>query len=184
MLPEAKGENLLYVAGLYKTYVFSWPSGKQVGELDIGAWYACSDKNGNVWVLAKGPVYEYAHGGKSPIATITPPYNSLAFFCSVDATTGNLALFLFCESCKYLDYVAVYSNPQSQPTLYNADISVSGLGYDDKGNLFASGRTESGDQVVELPEKWYTVRSGLCKSEWPSLSKLGSFSVVRALLIA
>jgi len=57
----------------------------------------CVDAQGNVFVPTwqgesgtRGYVYEFAHGGSTPIATLSDPGG--AFGCSVDLTTGNLAV--------------------------------------------------------------------------------------------
>ncbi len=101
MLPEAKGDHLLYVSGpgTGKAYVYSYPGAKLVGTLTgfVASLGVCTDKAGDVWIaddtgggLRPGTMIEYAHGGTTPIATLNdgdPPLN-----CSVDATTGNLAV--------------------------------------------------------------------------------------------
>jgi hypothetical protein len=83
MLPEAKSDDLLYVAQAGDregVWVFSFPQGKLLGKL-IGisdAFGLCSDGSGNVFVTeadaGEGEVLEYAHGGTSPLI----PYRLMA----------------------------------------------------------------------------------------------------------
>jgi hypothetical protein len=103
MLPEATSENLLYVSsssgfsGIVRVY--SYPHGRRVGAL-TSLTYAggeCVDSAGDVFIVEfSGPssagstVYEYAHGGSTPIATLADPGSG--FGCAVDPTTGNLAV--------------------------------------------------------------------------------------------
>jgi hypothetical protein len=51
----------------------------------------CSNRTGDVFVPNNTEVFEYAHGGTSPIATLSLPGNSGAA-CSIDPSTGNLAV--------------------------------------------------------------------------------------------
>jgi hypothetical protein len=98
MLPEAKRDSLLYVSSSYATVaVFSYPRGRQVGTLtgfggsdsQVGL---CADRSGNVWIPDyTDTVREYAHGGSTPVAVVHDP-NVNVEDCSVDPTTGNLAV--------------------------------------------------------------------------------------------
>jgi hypothetical protein len=53
----------------------------------------CIDKAGDVWIVnaLAGQILEYAHGGTSPIATLSDSLY-MAGFCSVSARTGDLAV--------------------------------------------------------------------------------------------
>jgi hypothetical protein len=93
MLPDARGEDLMYVSGNDAVTVYTYPGDKLVGKLD-GFRFAsgqCVDKKQNVYItsIGDGRVYEYAHGGKRRIKTLVSPN---AFGCSIDPTTGNLAV--------------------------------------------------------------------------------------------
>ena len=93
MLPEAKNEDLIYaVGGCGGTCVLSYPKGKLVGELS-GAYgdADCSDTKGNVFISEATEVAEFAHGGKTPIATYNVAY-APPFGCSVDPESGSLAV--------------------------------------------------------------------------------------------
>jgi len=159
MLPEAKKKDLIYVSsfgppsGPWQILVFSYPQGELLGTLSgfpelLGE---CVDKKENVFVTSAtssgvGYIYEYAHGGSSPIATLNDPLTSPES-CSVDAKTGNLAVIS-------VGGVAVYPHAQDSPTTYT-DPSFGAMnygGYDNQGNLFVDGTRESvGFVFAELP---------------------------------
>jgi hypothetical protein len=140
MLPEAKNENLFYISdGGSNVYVFSYSLAQLVGKLtgfdEAGG--LCSDHAGNVWIpdWAQGTITEYAHGGSEPISTLYDPGVSPAD-CSIDATTGNLAVVGFTNS------LAIYTGAKGAPHTYK----MGGLGvdflfctYDGSGNLFVDG---------------------------------------------
>jgi hypothetical protein len=164
MLPEAKKEDLLYatISGCNGTCVYSYPDGKLVGTMDAGnGGGLCADARGNVFVPSYGTssssvIYEFAHGRTNPIATIDVP-GFFAASCSVDPTTGNLAVPFLCDtsSCGNANSLAIYQGAKGQPTIYqDTNVGVFAYcGYDDAGNLFADG---SGGKYVldfaELPE--------------------------------
>jgi hypothetical protein len=93
MAPGAASQDLLYVTDLNTVEVFTYPRGKYQGtlrgfEFAIGI---CSDANGNVYATDEGydRVSEYAHGSTKRLRTIP---TGQSFGCSVDRTTGNLAI--------------------------------------------------------------------------------------------
>jgi hypothetical protein len=153
MLAEAKSEDLLYVGnGDGDIYAYSWPQMKLVGQLTAVEYLQtaglCVDQQGDVFVPAwtqtpydRGFVYEFAHGGTQPIATLTDSY-FFPFSCSVDRTTGNLAVTSFDDG------IAIYENAQGTPTYYHPPIAAQWVAYDAKGDLFASGL---GDDKSEYP---------------------------------
>lgn len=153
MLPEARGESLAYVSDSGTTglvYVFSYPTGKRVGTL-TGFYFPtgeCVDKHGDVWVLNMSPevIVEYAHGGTSPIATLDDPVGG--FSCSVDPTTGNLAIASVDPA-----EVAVYANAAGTPTIYtySGAASLASCSYDGSGNLFIDSSNAS-RPFAELPK--------------------------------
>ena len=98
MLPEAKGEDLLYVSNAPDVLVFSYPKGKLVGTIanlqhPIGL---CSDSNGNVFVVNriyggfKDAVIEFPHGGTG--STQTFMLARAAAYCSVAPESNDLAV--------------------------------------------------------------------------------------------
>ena len=159
MLPEAKKGGLLYV-GDQKTddvYVYSYPHGKLVGTLtgfDIPTGL-CSNKAGDVFIPNGfgADIVEYAHGGTSPIATLSDAGEGPSG-CGVDPKTGNLAVANYCNSsCKGPGSVAIYVDAKGSPTQYTVpNISnVYFCGYDAKGNLFLDGTHNSAFAFAELP---------------------------------
>jgi hypothetical protein len=150
MAPLTSSQDLLYVTGACGGIcVFSYPGGTLVGELaDSNAPLGeCVDKSGDVFVVDYGGesgtagIVEYAHGGTNPIATLSDPgYYPQA--CSIDPTTGNLAVTN--ESGKYGDtgIVAIYVDAKGDATDYVDPkiYYIAFCGYDDKGNLFVDGQ--------------------------------------------
>ena len=156
MLPEAKSEELIYVtsADLVSAYT---TSGKLVGNLQVqGAKGLCSDSKGDVFIPDDGPIYEYAHGGTEPTATLNGPsgYYS-AHGCAVDPTTGNLAVTDFSHDFGAYGNVAIYRHASGNPqTFSDTDIAFYVYcGYDNRGNLFVDGmKTSRGSSyLAELP---------------------------------
>lgn len=131
--------------------VFSYPQGKLVQTLTFAypPFFLCSDHGGDVFVPATnasypGYIYEFAHGGTQPIETLTDPGPGYAQSCSVDPTTGNLAV------ANGLD-VAVYPEAQGTPIVYEAsEVGAWDCAYDDSGDLFVDGHSYQ-DKIAELP---------------------------------
>jgi len=114
----------------------------------------CSDQTGNVYVTTgNGVIYEYAHGGTTPIKTLTDPNYSPIHGCSVDPTTGNLAV---ANSGPSGGNVAVYAGGQGQPTYYSETsiTTYAGCAYDGSGNLLVAGfdhrNKSAGGRLLEL----------------------------------
>jgi hypothetical protein len=175
MAPDAKKKNLLYVSNYFRYSQYSQPTievdvynynpdlrppKKLLGKLTgFGFPYGeCTDKAGDVFVVdwAKADIVEYAHGGASPIATLNDPgYYPIG--CSVDPTTGNLAVANFggiCLTCSPPGNVAIYQNASGSPTLYTYQSPAYYFppGYDNKGNLFVEIQTTAGQNLLaELP---------------------------------
>jgi|SRR5580698_304114 hypothetical protein len=146
MSPLAQSADLLYVSDQSGSiYVYSFPKGQLVGMLTGFSSPAglCSDKSGNVFItdtLAL-EIFEYAHAGKKPIATLVDP-GGYPEGCSVDATTGDLAVTNY-EAIvrKGPGNVSVFSHGSHNTTTY-ADPAVNQFffcSYDGKGNLYADG---------------------------------------------
>jgi hypothetical protein len=118
---------------------------------------ACADQNGNVFVSVEtgggGDIFEYAHGGTSPIATLDD-YDGTPAACFVDPTTGNLAVANQDSGRAGLD---IYQNAQGGATYYS-DPNVYAFyfcTYDDDGNLFVDGEGGSPlrPTLSELPSR-------------------------------
>lgn len=145
MLP-AKTEALLYVSSpdANDVYVFTYPGGKSVGTLSgfDEPEGLCSDTKGNVWIAnadienGYGYLTEFAHGGTKPIATLQDPQNAPQA-CSVDPTTGNLAVANI--SVGTTQNIAVYAGARGNPTFYSTVGFVQDpqtIAYDSSGNLY------------------------------------------------
>jgi hypothetical protein len=147
MLPAAKSSDLLYATGgCSGTCVLSYPDGKIVGSLTTSGQSVCTDSTGNVFITQSDQVVEYTHGGTSPVATLSLPGGD-ATGCSVDPTTGNLAVVFFSSEGN----VAIFAGERGQPTLYGANISASYCGYDNAGDLFVNGFANQDAALSELP---------------------------------
>jgi DNA-binding beta-propeller fold protein YncE len=159
MKPNTARRDLIYAAANKTVLILSYPDGalqatltgfKEPGGL-------CSDAGGNVFVTdyKASDIVEYAHGGTNPIGTLKDPgYHPMG--CSVDPTTGNLAVanFYCIYPCKTRGNVAVYTHAQGSPTLY-FDANIPWFyycTYDGQGNLFADGDVPApGFLITELP---------------------------------
>ncbi len=145
MSPEASGDALLYVTDYFEDVsVLSYPSGKVVGSLTgverpIGV---CADANGNVFVTAyyAQAVFEYAHGGTTPIARL-PDFGYHPSGCAIDPVTGNLAVANTNAMDGSSGNVAIYSGAAGKPAYYatNGVDSFSWCAYDGSGTLFVNG---------------------------------------------
>jgi hypothetical protein len=132
--------------------VFSYPQGGLVETLTGFAYppeFMCSDGSGDVFVpttdlKSPGYIYEFAHDGSQPTEVLTDPGPGYAMSCSVDPTTGNLAVANGYN-------VAVYPDAQGTPTIYEAsDVGAWDCAYNDSGDLFVDGYTYQG-KIAELP---------------------------------
>ena len=169
ILPEAKSEDLLYASsGRTIVSVFNYRTGKLVGTLSgfSGADGECVDKTGDVFITNtdESAVLEYSHGSTTPINTLSDPGYE-PYGCSVDPTTGNLAVSNFDGGS-----VAVYSDAQGDPTVYSIpEVDVQFCGYDNSGNLFIDGLGHSfAFELFELPRGSGTVLNiSLNQNPWP-----------------
>jgi hypothetical protein len=154
----AASSDLLYAAddGNIDVDVFSFRRGVRLGTLSgfAGSPEAvCSDRAGNVFVTVYAPgnnqIVEYAHGGTTPVQTLSAPGEPTG--CSVDRTTGNLAVAIYSYSSAPAS-VAVYKGAQGAPKTYtDPDIPyMIDCAYDDEGNLFVSGSNARGFALGEL----------------------------------
>jgi hypothetical protein len=148
MKPGSSSGDLIYATGgCLGTCVFSYPSGTFVGSLSTSASGGiCSDSSGNVFIPDDAQVFEYAHGGTTPIATLSLPGDN-ANGCAIDPTTGNLAVVFMGSKGN----VAIFSGAQGKATQYASNISSSYCGYDNAGNLFVDGYTHESFGFSELP---------------------------------
>jgi hypothetical protein len=153
---DARGA-LLYVSDTVSgdVYVFSYPKGKLQQTLTGFADPAgeCVDANGDVFIANTGDsnIVEYAHGGTAPLATLKDK-GYFPFGCSVDPTTGNLAVTNFSTTGSASGDVAIYKKAKGRAKHYADRLMQNPLlcGYDSSGNLFVDGLAQSSTVVSEL----------------------------------
>jgi hypothetical protein len=151
----SSGTDLLYVADSSNTvYMFNYPSGTMAGSFSADvAGGLCADTAGDVFVVGRQTLVEYAHCQTSPIATLNPGAYPLA--CSVDPNSGNVATLNNQEGS-----VSIFTRGSGAPTQYFASFNIGmTCAYDDAGNLFM-GSTSSSQHfaLAELPAGGNTIR--------------------------
>jgi len=138
-------------------YMLSLPTGKLVGKLTgfNQPLTDCSDAAGNVYIVDSqdGQVRAYKHGAKSAFRVLSVR-GYIPTGCSVDPTTGNLAVASCCGSPN--GSLAVFKNARGSPKYY-VHSEYDGYWYctyDGSGNLFANAisSVSSNFNVVELPK--------------------------------
>lgn len=174
--PDAKKKPLLYVSSALTkdVYVYSYGNQKLVGTLTGFSlpYGLCADKTGDVWIVDDGAqeIVEYRHGGTSPVATLSDP-GEYPEGCSVDPTTGNLAVTNFYSSSGN-GSVSIYADASGQPATYS-DSSIANFrfcGYDNKGNLFTDGANDSSQFALAELRKGGNSLTDITlqqKIEWP-----------------
>ena len=162
MAPDAKRQDLLYVTTLDHTdvYVYSYPAGQFEGRLTgfKATTAPCADGAGDVFVpdFTRSDVVEYAHGEAVPIATLSDEMYSQPMDCTVDPTTGNLAVANYVGGGPSgAGDVVVYPKARPPYKVYNVlDFGLVGYcSYDSEGNLFADNVPAfSPTALAELPK--------------------------------
>jgi hypothetical protein len=172
--PNARKQSLLYVSdgstGTIDIYTYKAKGGKLYGQITgLSFPYGqCLDRAGDVYVVDNGTakIYEYAHGGTSPIVTANDNYG-FPTGCSVDAKTGNVAVSNFNSSSSGPGGLVVFAGglSGSQTNYTNANLfHLWPPGYDPSGNLFVQATDPSGaPNLSELPagKKTFTLLTGL-----------------------
>jgi hypothetical protein len=155
MAPNAKKHDLLYISNFYNStiLVFTYPGGENVGSISSDDPQGeCTSKtsNGNWWVVQSGDdeIVEYAHGGISPISTLSENVGEPGG-CAIDPTTGNLAVSILGAG----DLVIFADAKGSGTTVPDGLSSTFFPCYDNKGDLFVSGITNTDRYaLIELPK--------------------------------
>jgi hypothetical protein len=159
MASGASKKTLLYVTNydFNDVSVFSYPKGKLEGtltgfQLPAGE---CSDKAGNVFIanFLASQIVEYAHGGTSPIATLSDP-GEYPVGCAVDPTTGNLAVTNQLTTNYSPGDLLIFPNASGTPKTYTSAnfYYYFFCTYDSKGNLYIDGLNgSSAGEYAELP---------------------------------
>jgi hypothetical protein len=159
MSPDAKKHSLLYVSSVLSddVYAYSYTTHSLVGTLTgfETPYGLCVDNAADLWIVNDGAqqIVEYAHGGTSPIATLSDS-GEYPEGCSVDPTSGNLAVTNF-YSATGGGSVSIYTGAKGTPQTYTDPTIVEYrfCGYDSHGNLFVDGVTASSTfAFAELPK--------------------------------
>ena len=142
-----RAQELLYItdSGSATVKVYTYPGLSYTGELTgfMQPLFDCADNSGNVWISDYGPIgalYEYAHGGTTPINEFT--HLSYPYACAVNRQNGDLAVAVNIETgSTHLGEVAIYHNGAGRPSIHSDHNFTlnSGLAYDNSGNLFVDG---------------------------------------------
>lgn len=154
---RGSGQELLYVSTRNGIVMLTYPQGKLIGSFaaNEASVYLCSDPNtGNVFVPQSGAIEEYAHGGTTPISSLKPPQSVTVGACSVDPSTGDLAVTCGGDSLKS-NGVLIYKQASGQPKVYlRAKLrDAAYAAYDNDGNLFVIGYNNANRFVLnELPK--------------------------------
>jgi hypothetical protein len=152
--PEAEKSDLVYISNFYGSDIlaFTYPRGTYVGSISgvTDAQGLCAAKTGNWWAVASGTdqVLEFAHGGTTPLKTLTVTAGEPAG-CTVDPTTGNLAVTILGAAD-----IEVFTGASGSGTILADGLtSTYFAGYDDNDDLFVDGINPSDAYgVVELPK--------------------------------
>jgi hypothetical protein len=189
MLPGAlRRQYLLYVSdlgtGTVDVFNYRVRAGRMFGQLTGFAfpYGQCIDRSGNVYIVDAGTdtIYEFAHGGTSPIATASDSYGS-PNGCSVDRTTGNVAVSNLDGFDSSPGGVVIFSGGLSGTQTNYADPNLSTAfppGYDPSGNLYVQGLNSSdAPTFVEMPSgsSSFTPLTGLDVHEPGSVQWDGSY---------
>jgi len=155
---HARRDDLLYATTIGgHAFVFAYPGGGIVAEFAVpdakDVWGLCADGYGDVFVTAERSehsslVYEYAHGGTAPVATLRDD-GYVAGGCSSDPVSGDLAVTSYSLGSSAKNNVALYSPGRSRPRrFFDAQLSAAFCAFDGAGNLFVDG--EGSVQLAEL----------------------------------
>jgi hypothetical protein len=159
MAPDAKKADLLYISdlGTGDVYVYSYPKGALEGTLTgfNRPWGLCVDKAGKIFVTDESgfQIREYAHGGTTPLATLKDPGEDPGG-CSVDPTTGDLAVANISTPATAAGDVAIYKKARDHRKAYKdrAILYYEYCTYDNQGNLYVDGMTQDAFAFAELPK--------------------------------
>jgi len=143
----AKSGNLLYVANgqgvsmyAYSNGVAGKFAGRLTGLTDVHG--MCTDKAGDVWITEGEPhaVVEYAHGGKTALATIKRG-KGYATGCAVNPANGDLAVtYNHPNAWGDLYYATVHGRQPGQEYTNSSGLEWAYfLAYDDTGTLYMDG---------------------------------------------
>lgn len=143
--------DLLYVVNGQAVEFLTFPGGKQIGQISgIGhPLNVCSDRSGNLWFTSyflrhEYRLYEFAHGGTQPIATIDVPKSKTAMACAINPVNGDLAVlnsfYGTGERGSVLIWTGAHSGISKEYPVY---FEPTACDYDEHGNLLATGWADS-----------------------------------------
>lgn len=145
MDPGAKSGDLLYVANANHTVtIYSYPKGKLVGTLSgfETPYGLCTDKSQNVYITdySAQDITVFAHGGTKPVRTIKDSVY-LPQGCSIDPTTGNLALANYETFWDYPGNLSIFHKAKGYPQIFQVYefYYYYFAGYDGSGNAYVDG---------------------------------------------
>lgn len=146
--PDARSKDLLYVTNYSYVTIYTYPQAKLVGYLHsfkstVGE---CVDQEQNIYITnyvykhGSTRIAEYAHGGTKPIAVLQPTHVG-PVGCSVDPTTGNLAV----SGSSGVAGVDIFRGAKGKPTFYKVPfvLFTQFCAYDAQGDLFVDGLKDS-----------------------------------------
>lgn len=153
--------SLVYTGVRQRVVVYTYPDGTfaDTFKTPFSIQAMCSDSKGDVFITAEvrsksgartGYVYEYAHGGTSPIATLDVPSHEIPVNCSSDPTTRNLAVTTY-NFRNYAPLIEIYTGGSGNPKPFHSrELGANPQpAYDASGNLFVV----SGGNVAALLAK-------------------------------
>jgi hypothetical protein len=152
----AAAKSLLYVsdAQAWDVYVYTFPDLKRTGILTgfRRPEGECSDVKGDVWITDNEDqeIVRYHRGGTKIVGVLADPLGYPAG-CAIDPHSGDLAvtnLFDFSGNGGVLIYrkAAGTPRPYTNPSQYYYYLDS----YDDKGNLYVSGKTSSDSYTLSV----------------------------------
>jgi hypothetical protein len=161
--PESKhattGQRMYVAENNQTVQIYSYPDGIHLGQVSGFGWVPsdCADTKGDIFAVdyGKARILEYAPGGTTPIAVLSDAGYSPEG-CSVDPTTGNLAVTNMYASNYTSGTIAIYAlaHHVAVPKLLTDPMIFTPryCGYDASGNLYINGYTTSLDiQYNVLP---------------------------------
>ncbi len=159
--PNAKSGALLYASDSAADVVkvLSYPRGKVVGTLTgfNTPQGMCVDKAQNVFITDSGAsqILEYAHGGTTPIATLSDS-GEHPIGCAISPVSGDLAATNIFDDSYTNGSVSIYRRARGTPKKYTDPQMIADYfcGYDAAGNLFIDGTqpTTFAFAFAELPK--------------------------------
>jgi hypothetical protein len=165
-----KSAGLIYAATRQVVEVYSYPDGTMEQRFHVSGSVngACADAKGDVFLAAapkksakgeSGFVYEFAHGGKVPIATLNLPKPDEGIACSSDPVTGDLAVTVQNVN-NYAPSILIYPKAGGTPKRYQSDALGADpqAGYDDNGDLLATSGSNVGAELLKGKTSLITIK--------------------------